>query len=263
MDAPSDRELWSIDPECSSLTFNLRHALLGRIRGELECWGGRVLVDPGHPTHFSVHVWADLSSLDTGSRRRNDAILDTELFDIRWEPALVFDTDQVEVADGGCAVVLGWLGVGSYKRRVAVSIEAGFALASDSGTPRIIAKARAAIDRHEFGLHRQKRPWDWLSEQFVDRQIEIAAHLELMPSSHAGAVLAGLRSRDTLSPYLSRIPATSFAAWGPLSSARKALPRSLTSQPPVQRAREGNGPLTETFGKIIQDSATPAGAEAI
>jgi polyisoprenoid-binding protein YceI len=212
MDAASVRELWRIDPERSSLTFKLRHALLGEIRGELRCWGGRLLTDRDDATTFSVHVWADLSSLDTGSNRRNDAILDAEPFDLQWEPALVFDSERVEVAEHGCAVMVGWLGVGTYKRRIAVSIEANLASAPDSGAPRIVAKAHAAIDRHEFGLTRQKRPWDWLSEQFVDRTIDIAADLELMPAARVDTWGAGAGLRDTVAPFVSRIPVSSPAA---------------------------------------------------
>jgi polyisoprenoid-binding protein YceI len=212
MDAPAVCELWRIDPERSSLTFKFRHALLGVICGELHCWGGRVIVDPQDPTHLSVHVWADLSSLDTGSKRRNEAILDTELFDMPCEPALVFDSERVQVTDGGGAVMMGWLGVGSYKKRIAVLVETSLVPESDAGGPRFAAKARAAIDRHKFGLHRQKRPWDWLSEQFVDRQIEVAADVEVTPAARAGALGTSLPPRGALEPFLSRIRSSSHAA---------------------------------------------------
>jgi polyisoprenoid-binding protein YceI len=205
----SDHDLWKIDPERSSLTFNLRHTLLGEIRGQLRCWGGRVLVDPVDPTLLAVHVWADLSSLDTGSTRRNDALLDADLFDMQWEPALVFDSDSVEVVDGGGAVVMGWLSVGSSRKRMAISVQAGSAFSADAEAPRFVAKARAAIDRHEFGLHRHKRAWDWLSEQFVGRHIDIVAHVELVPAAPAIALLTGFRAPRTLASVMSRTSSSS------------------------------------------------------
>jgi hypothetical protein len=149
--------------------------------------------------------------LDTGSKLRDHAILGTELFDMKWEPALVFDSERVEIADGGGAVVAGWLGIGSYKKRLALSVQAGLALAPDSGAPRIVAKIRAAIDRHEFGLHRPKRPWDWLSEQFVNRQIEIAAHVEVTPAARAVGRGTGLWSAGALAPLFCPLPSSSCA----------------------------------------------------
>jgi polyisoprenoid-binding protein YceI len=200
MDPGSARDLWKLDPDHSTLTFTLRHALLGEIHGQLPCWGGRVVLDSENPTDLSVHVWADLSSLDTGSRRHNDALLGTELFDTQWQSALVFDSDRVEVADGDETIVEGWLSLGSYRRQVCVSVPSVSALAVDSGPPRLVATARATIDRHQFGLRRQKRARDWLSERLVDRQIDVAAHVELIPAPSAVASGHFLRPPGALAP---------------------------------------------------------------
>jgi polyisoprenoid-binding protein YceI len=200
MDARSARDLWKLDPERSSLTFTLRHALLGEIRGQLRCWGGRVLLESEDPMELSVHVWADLSSLDTGSKRRNDTLLETELFDSQWQSALVFDSERVEAAGGDKAVVEGWLGLGSYWKRISVSVESASALAVDSGPPHIVATAHATIDRHQFGLLRKRRGRDWLSERLVDRQVDVAAHLELIPVASAVAPDSFLRPPGARAP---------------------------------------------------------------
>ena len=175
MDTLSDRECWDIDTELSSLTFNLRHALLGHIHGEFSCWGGHVLIDPRASSPPSVHVWVDLSSLDTGSRKRDDAILDTELFDIQLQPALVFDGDRLEHKDDGRVVLIGWLGLNSLWKQI--SIDVTVSRPPGANPAEFVATAQAAIDRRAFGLRRQARAADWLSERFVDRTIEMTAQI--------------------------------------------------------------------------------------
>jgi polyisoprenoid-binding protein YceI len=174
-----DRECWSIDTEKSSLSFSLRHVLLGNIRGEFRCWGGRILLDPHAPLRPSVHVWVDLSSLDTGSRRRNDAILETELFDIQWQPGLVFDGDQIEQTTDGRAILTGWLDLHCLRKQISIDVNR---LPSDEKAAELIATARASIDRRAFGLRREATARDWLSERLVDRTIDMSALIVARPN---------------------------------------------------------------------------------
>jgi polyisoprenoid-binding protein YceI len=213
MEALADRECWKIDTDRSSLTFKLRHALRGQIRGRFRCWGGHIWLAPDDAARAEVHVWAELSSLDTGSRARDDAILSTELFDIQWEPAIVFDSERVEPAEGGAAVVLGWLSLHSIRKPIAVTIEATPLASGGSDGPRFSGNARATLDRHAFGLRRERRPRDWLSERLVDETIEVTAHIEAVrarPNPRPGAQEASARP-------LARVPV-------PARSRRPSMP---------------------------------------
>jgi polyisoprenoid-binding protein YceI len=172
------RERWRIDAERSTLRFHIQHAVLRELGGQFHCWGGMVLFDPD-PVRCSVRVWVDLSSIDTGSMRRDNAILATELFDVIAEPALVFDSLRVEALDADCGVVVGWLALNSYRKQIAVKVERGPTRASPPGTVRLGFTARASIERRALGLHRHRHPRDWLSEQLVGDTIDIAASIEL------------------------------------------------------------------------------------
>jgi polyisoprenoid-binding protein YceI len=178
MDPFRDRERWTIDSETSNLTFSLRHALLGQIKGEFRCWGGDVLLDRADPSRSSVRIWVELSSIDTGSRRRDDDILDTELFDVSWEPALVFESERFETDDRGQAVMFGLLNLHSYRKNISVSIDASLPREDGAGAPRLVGTARASIDRGALGLRRAGGVSDWLNERFLDKAIEMTAHVE-------------------------------------------------------------------------------------
>jgi len=174
----SDPECWKIDTESSTLAFKVRHALLGQVGGEFRCWGGRVLVDRDDPDRCSVRLWVDLSSIDTGSQQRNQHILETDLFDVRWEPALVFDGGRLEADAAGGAVVVGLLTLHSYRREIAVSIDPAPLRGASGGAPRFALTARASIDRAAFGLRWRGGVHDWLSDRLVGDNVDITAHVE-------------------------------------------------------------------------------------
>ena len=181
MPVPDRRECWSVDPERSALAFSLRHSLLGHIRGQFSCWGGRVQLDLVDPLKTSLHIWADMSSLDTGSQERNEAIFATELFDALGEPALTFDGDVVEMRGDGHALVRGWLGLRSFGEEVTVALDLSPFVVGESG-PRLVAVAQASIDRRALGLRRARDVRDWLSEWLVSPTIEMTAQVEARPA---------------------------------------------------------------------------------
>jgi len=168
------RETWRIDPESSTLGFSLRHKLLGQLRGKIECWGGKILFDREDPSRSAVRIWVDLSSIDTGSPERDDYILGTDLFDVRWEPALVFDSEHVDIDDDRHAAVVGSLTLQSIRKQIVVEIEASL----PQGDGGFAGTARASISRAAFRLRRPSRLGDLLSDAMLGDEIEVAAQIE-------------------------------------------------------------------------------------
>jgi polyisoprenoid-binding protein YceI len=175
-------ERWRIDTERSTLRFRIHHAVLRELEGQFDCWGGMVLVDPD-PARCSVRIWIDLSSIDTGSARRDNFILATELFDLIAEPALVFDSQRIEFLEADRGVVVGWLALNSFRKQIAVSVERAPTRALPSGSKRLGFIARASIERRALGLRRPRHARDWLSDRAVGDIIEIAATVELAHDS--------------------------------------------------------------------------------
>jgi polyisoprenoid-binding protein YceI len=185
---PMDRcERWEIDPERSNLKFTLRHAALGKIAGEFRCWGGHVVLDPSNPKELTVRVWVELSSIDTGSRSRDQAILHTELFDQRWEPALEFDSERLEGDAPDRTKLVGWVGLHGLRKKVSIDV-AGQRLETDrSGATRCVCSAKVLVDRRSLGLQQPASLPGWLNDHLVGRMISIAAHVEAAPGERASA----------------------------------------------------------------------------
>jgi polyisoprenoid-binding protein YceI len=196
-------EFWKIDAERSTLTFSIRHAALGHIKGAFSCWGGEVRIDPDKPQGAVVRIWVELSSLETGSRRRDKAIFHTELFDQRWEPALEFDGDSLEVHANDRMTVAGWLGLHSLRERIVVQLEPCLLNIDQSGSRRFVCTATASVDRRGLGLRKPRGVHSWLSDRLLGETIEVTAHVEatsdLPLAIHGTRADLGLR-RQALAP---------------------------------------------------------------
>jgi polyisoprenoid-binding protein YceI len=194
-------ELWRIDPERSTLRFSLRHALLGELGGQFGCWGGHVRLDGATPPTVAARIWVELSSIDTGSLKRDDQILRTELFDNAWEPALEFDGERLEIDASGRLKMSGWLGLRSRRTEVALDL-AGAAMGVDvSGTPRFTCTATASISRRALGLRKNRGGGHWLDDQLLAENIDVVAHVEAVRVSAATAWSPAIRPvRAAFSP---------------------------------------------------------------
>lgn len=172
------REKWQIDPGRSTLKFRIRHSVLREIRGQFHCWGGLLLVDKADLRRSAIRIWVDMSSIDTGSTKRDEFILATELFDLQWEPALVFDSERMELSGPGRGMVVGRLALHGVGKDIAVAVEAKAPRRDNRGAWHVVYIAHASIDRGALGLRRNRTITDWLGEGVVGESIEIAAHLE-------------------------------------------------------------------------------------
>jgi polyisoprenoid-binding protein YceI len=189
------RELWRIDPESSTLRFSLRHKVLGRLAGQFDCWGGRILFDRADPKRSVVRIWVDLSSIDTGSEARDEQILNTPLFDVRSEPALVFDSELVDIDDAWHAAVAGSLTLQCIRKRIVVEIEASIPGGAGGGAHSFVVTGHASISRAAFGLRQVRGLGELLSDALLGDQIEIVAKIEAA-RDHAAAVSLPITPRD-------------------------------------------------------------------
>ncbi len=171
-------ERWKIDVERSTLAFSLRHAAIGQIKGEFRCWGGELKLDPVNPRTAGVRIWVELSSLETGSRSRDEEILRTELFDQRWEPALEFDSERLEVDSSDRMTLVGWLALRSMRKEISIDLTANGLEIDRSGAARFTCTAKASVDRHALGLARPRGAADWLNDHLLGETIDILAHIE-------------------------------------------------------------------------------------
>jgi polyisoprenoid-binding protein YceI len=79
---------WTIDPVHSSITFSVRHLVVGRVRGRFDDFAGVISVpENGTP---SVSVTISVGSVNTGNPDRDRHLLASDVFDADRFPSADF-----------------------------------------------------------------------------------------------------------------------------------------------------------------------------
>ena len=148
-----ERERWEIDASQSTLTFALRHFVVGEIKGTFERWGGALLLDPAHLDQSSLRVWIDLASVDTGSGERDAHLRSPELLDVARFPRAEFRSTGIALRADGDAVVSGRLELHGVARDIELTVISQGTRAHERGVLPARYAVHGRFDRQAFGLH--------------------------------------------------------------------------------------------------------------
>ena len=174
----SERERWDIDGATSTLTFALRHFVVGEIKGQFGRWGGILLHDPAHLSRSSLEVWVDVASLDTGSPERDAHLRSPEFLDVARRPRAVFRSTGIALHADGDAVVAGRLELHDIARHVELMVISQGSWVLDKGVLRAEYAAHGMFDRQAFGLH-----WNQdldIGGVVVGDRVELMAHVQMI-----------------------------------------------------------------------------------
>ncbi|HKA87571.1 MAG TPA: YceI family protein [Haliangiales bacterium] len=169
-------ERYDIDTVHSGIHFTVRHMVIAKVRGKFNRWSGSVLFDKDDPTLSSVDVKIEAASIDTGIEDRDNHLRSPDFFDAAGHPELTFRSKRVERIDDENLRVVGDLTIRGTTREVALATELNGATADPWGAQRVGFSARAAVNRHDFGLK-----WNSLLETggaVVGDQVKIELEVE-------------------------------------------------------------------------------------
>ena len=88
-------ELFKFDPTHSGIGFRV-HQFLGATNGKFTQFSGTIDLDRQHPEHSSVSAKIQVSSIDTGIKKRDDHLRSEEFFNVAKYPAITFKSRSVK-----------------------------------------------------------------------------------------------------------------------------------------------------------------------
>ncbi len=143
---------YAIDPSHSRLGFVVRHAMVTKVRGSFDDFGGSITIDGDNPTGSSVTVTAALASVNTGDESRDGHLRSADFFDVENNPSMTFTSTAIESAGGNDYKVTGDLTIGAITKPVTIDLEFAGAATDPFGSDRIGFEGRAEINRKDWGL---------------------------------------------------------------------------------------------------------------
>jgi polyisoprenoid-binding protein YceI len=165
---------WHIDPDHTDLSFIGRHFMVTKVRGRFTGVTGAVVIAEDME-QSRVDVTIDMTTVESGSRVRDEHLRSADLFDVEHHPEATFRSTSV-TWHGTSGTVHGDLTIHGITQRVPLEVAFEGYARDLSGGDRAIFSARAKVDREDFGI-----TWNMAVETgglLVSKEIQIEIDLE-------------------------------------------------------------------------------------
>jgi polyisoprenoid-binding protein YceI len=144
--------LWVVDREHSRAEFAVRY-LVSETTGVFGEVSGRMNFDERNPESSSVEAAIEVSSIDTGSRKRDEDLLEREEFlEAESFPEMTFQSTRVEMSGGDHMKVYGELTVRDVAREVVLDVQYKGQSTVGLAEHRAVFEAETELSRKEFGV---------------------------------------------------------------------------------------------------------------
>lgn len=151
--AAAKREKWRFQNNYSNAHFQVKHLLIGNVRGTFHRVDGEAVLDPDNISHSSVRARIYIGSLCTGNKQRDQWLQGKRFFDAARFPVMLFQSRKVEEDDGGHILVTGDLTLHGIRKEITLDLDGPTPAVNDRhGIATRAVTARAKLDRKDFGI---------------------------------------------------------------------------------------------------------------
>jgi polyisoprenoid-binding protein YceI len=177
---------WDINPDHSSIQFQVRYMGVVNVKGSFDKFQGTVKLDEKNPAKSSVHISIESASINTGVEKRDAHLRTDDFFDCPKHPTITFKSTKVISAGKGKLKVIGELAMLGATREVVLEVDGPTPEIKDPwGNFRRGATARTALNRKDFGM-----TWNKVLDTggiMIADQVTIIMEVELLKQQDAKA----------------------------------------------------------------------------
>ena len=178
---------WSISTLDSFANFTVKHLVFTPVHGSMGGMKGTVVYDPKDPSKDSVEATIDVSTINTGTAKRDDQ-LKTDFFNVAKFPVIHFKSTHVFMAGTGRLRMTGDLTIKGATKQVVLEIEGPSPAVKDAqGRTKVGLSATTKISRKDFDI--VGTALDAAIETggiIVSDEVQIELDIELVPAAQAG-----------------------------------------------------------------------------
>jgi polyisoprenoid-binding protein YceI len=144
---------WNINPEHSSIQFQVSYMSLVNVKGSFDKFQGVVTLDEKDPAKSVIEVAIESASINTGVAKRDEHLRTDDFFDCPKYPDIRFVSKKVVPAGKQKLKVTGDLTMLGVTREVVLQVDGPTPEIKDPwGNIRRGASARTRINRQDFGM---------------------------------------------------------------------------------------------------------------
>jgi polyisoprenoid-binding protein YceI len=144
---------WNINPDHSSIQFQVRYMTVVNVKGTFDKFQGVVTLDEKTPSKSSVNITIETTSINTGVEKRDEHLRTDDFFDCAKHPTITFVSKKVTPSGKGKLKVTGDLTMLGVTKEVILDVDGPTPEIRDPwGNIRRGASARAKINRQDYGM---------------------------------------------------------------------------------------------------------------
>jgi polyisoprenoid-binding protein YceI len=192
---------YDLDLSHTKIGFSVRHMMVSNTRGEFKVFSGKANIDQGDLSKMNLQVEIDVSSIDTGDKKRDTHLNSADFFDSKKFPKMTFKSTKVE-ADGEGYKVTGDLTIKDVTKAVVLKVDPLTAeMKGMYGGFLRGTHATATINRTDFGL--KYNAAIEAGGVAIGEEVKLDFEIELSRKAEGAPVASGSASAPAAAPKAS------------------------------------------------------------
>ncbi|MEB2776841.1 YceI family protein [Algoriphagus sp. D3-2-R+10] len=167
---------WTIDPTHSEVSFKVKHLVISTVTGYFKTFEGSAESDSEDFDGATVSFSADINSIDTNQKDRDNHLKSADFFDAENHPKLTF-SGKIKNS-GGDYKLVGDLKMRETTKNVELDVDFGGVAGDPYGQTKAGFEIEGKINRKEFGLS-----WSAVTEAgsvVVSDQVRLILNVQLV-----------------------------------------------------------------------------------
>jgi polyisoprenoid-binding protein YceI len=142
-------EIYQFDQARSTIVFRV-HQFLGTTNGKFTQFSGSIDLDRQHPEHSSVSARIQVSSIDTGIKKRDDHLRSPEFFNVAKYREITFKSRSVKQTGPQSGNIMGDLTLHGVRKPVTLRVKLVTPVSDEARTRWEVTTE--PLKRRDFGL---------------------------------------------------------------------------------------------------------------
>jgi len=143
---------WIIDKTHSNVDFEVKHMMIGKVRGQFRDFDATLNIDEVQPERSSVTATIDVASIDTSAEDRDAHLRSDDFFNAEQFPKITFVSTGVERLNDEKFRLTGDLTIRDVTREVVLEGEFEGRIQDPWGKERAAFSATTEISRKDFNV---------------------------------------------------------------------------------------------------------------
>ena len=169
---------WNLDPVHSEIGFKVKHMMITNVSGSFEKFDAHVETDDSDFTTAKIQFTADINSITTGNKDRDNHLKSPDFFDAATYAELKFISSKFEKEDDENYVLHGNLTIRDVTKPVKLNVEFGGIGKDPWGNQKAGFTITGKIKRTDFKLN-----WNAALETggvLVGEEVKLQAEIQLV-----------------------------------------------------------------------------------